>query len=125
LRIEIALPRRTPTSMCDGGGDAMGRETWRAYDKASPSSLGEPVRSTSGGLGPCHLGVVLDGDRRAHRDSALPDHPAPSRETAAIVSMSAHVVGKRARMGGLLFHIVSIDDYVTLQLDAGKRRESR
>jgi hypothetical protein len=39
--------------------------------------------------------------------------------------MSAHVVGKRARTGGLLFHIVSIDDYVTLQLDAGKRRESR
>jgi len=33
----------------------------------------------------------------------------PSRESAAIVSMSAHVVGKRARTGGLFSHIVSTD----------------
>lgn len=50
---------------------------------------------------------------------------APSRESAAIVSMSAHVVGKRARTGGLFFHIVSTDYYVTSQLDTGTRRESR
>ena len=34
---------------------------------------------------------------------------APSRESAAIVSMSARVVGMRAWTGGLLFHIVSTD----------------
>jgi hypothetical protein len=28
---------------------------------------------------------------------------APSRESVAVVFMSAHVVGKRARMGGLFF----------------------
>jgi hypothetical protein len=39
--------------------------------------------------------------------------------------MSAHVVGKRVRMGELFFHVVSTDDSVAFQLDTGKRRESR
>lgn len=91
----------------------MGGRVRRAHDTAPSSSLSKPVRSVSGGLGPCHLGVLVDGDRRAHRDSVLPDHPGAVRgiwsHRLPIVSVSARVVGKLAWSGGLLFHIVPTD----------------
>lgn len=38
----IVPSRPTLTPKCDGGSDAMDRETWRAYDKARRHRLASP-----------------------------------------------------------------------------------
>ena len=39
---EIAQSRPTPIPKCNGGSDAMDRETWRSYDKARRHRLASP-----------------------------------------------------------------------------------
>ncbi|MCX6099629.1 MAG: hypothetical protein NTX69_06410 [Candidatus Bipolaricaulota bacterium] len=119
-----ASVRRHPHGMALlrlGNAASYSSISMRAYDKAPPSLLGEPVRSASGGLGPCHLGALVVGDRRAHRSLPLPDHPGAVQG----IRSDRLDVGNRAWTGGLFFHVVSTDYYMTLQLDTGKRREPR